>query len=139
MSAEDLRFTDTELARAECLVGPQSAPANTGSQACWPLVILDVPTFAWARSLAPVRRLMIADILARDTYGRNKYKVPLTYDNNRDHLQDAYQEALDMVAYLKAESMAGDDTGVAALLYRKAILFALELRTAIAQRDGECQ
>jgi predicted S18 family serine protease len=102
-------------------------------------VILDVPTFAWARSLAPVRRLMIADMLARDAYGRNKYKVPLTYDNARDHLQDAYQEALDMVAYLKAESMAGDDTYAARLLYQKAIAFALELRTAIAQRDGECQ
>lgn len=34
-------------------------------------------------------------------FGRQKYGTPLTADNGRDPLVDAYQEALDLVVYLR--------------------------------------
>jgi hypothetical protein len=58
---------------------------------------------------APVNRddrpdvwpLVIADMEARDAFGREKHGVPLRPDNGRDALRDAYQEALDLVVYLR--------------------------------------
>ena len=47
--------------------------------------------------------LVIADMQARDRTGRERYGTPLQADNGRDHLVDAYQEALDLVVYLRAE------------------------------------
>jgi len=43
------------------------------------------------------------DMLARDVEGRRKYGVAHQHDNGRDHLVDAYQEALDLCCYLRAE------------------------------------
>jgi hypothetical protein len=40
---------------------------------------------------------------ARDVVGRERYGVPLTAGNGRDHLIDAYQEALDLAVYLANE------------------------------------
>lgn len=34
--------------------------------------------------------------------GRQRYGTPLTTHNGRDHLVDAYQEALDLAVYLRA-------------------------------------
>lgn len=47
--------------------------------------------------------LVIADMRDRDNTGRQRYGTPLQADNGRDHLVDAYQEALDLVVYLRAE------------------------------------
>jgi hypothetical protein len=38
---------------------------------------------------------------ARDHAGRKKYGTPLQPRNGRDSLVDAYQEALDLVVYLR--------------------------------------
>lgn len=43
-----------------------------------------------------------ADMLARHHQGIARYGVPLQYGNGRDHHVDAYQESLDLVAYLHA-------------------------------------
>lgn len=51
---------------------------------------------------APTWELVIADMKARDDFGRAKYGTPLRSDNGRDHLVDAYQEALDLCVYLRA-------------------------------------
>lgn len=51
----------------------------------------------------PVWDLVVADMRDRDKMGRDKYGTPLQHDNGRDHLVDAYQEALDLVVYLRAE------------------------------------
>ena len=61
---------------------PQPKPKTTTSTAVWDLVI--------------------ADMKERDHIGRAKYGVPLQHDNGRDHLVDAYQEALDLAVYLRA-------------------------------------
>lgn len=47
--------------------------------------------------------LVIADMRERDHVGRAKYGVPLQAGNGRDNLVDAYQEALDLAVYLRAE------------------------------------
>jgi hypothetical protein len=48
-------------------------------------------------------KLVIADMNERDAMGARKYGVRHQHDNGRDHLIDAYQEALDLACYLRAE------------------------------------
>ena len=59
----------------------QPAPVANDKPAVWPLVV--------------------ADMQARDTLGRDWYGVPLQPHNGRDALRDAYEESLDLVAYLR--------------------------------------
>ena len=49
----------------------------------------------------PVWDLVIADMRERDQTGRARYGTPLQTFNGRDALVDAYQEALDLVVYLR--------------------------------------
>ncbi len=49
----------------------------------------------------PVWELVIEDMHERDKVGRNRYGTPLQTNNGRDALVDAYQEALDLVVYLR--------------------------------------
>lgn len=49
----------------------------------------------------PIWDLVIADIKERDAVGRERYGIPLQANNGRDALVDAYQEALDLVVYLR--------------------------------------
>jgi hypothetical protein len=60
---------------------PQPAPKKSNAPASWDLVL--------------------ADIKIRDAVGAKKYGVRLTPGNGRDALVDAYQEALDLVVYLR--------------------------------------
>ena len=46
-------------------------------------------------------RLVINDMLDRDSLGESKYGTKLQGFNGRDALVDAYQEALDLVVYLR--------------------------------------
>ncbi len=59
----------------------EPAPVHNDRPAIWPLVI--------------------ADMQARDAEGRRKYGTPLQPFNGRAALVDAYQEALDLVVYLR--------------------------------------
>lgn len=47
--------------------------------------------------------LVIKDMRRRDDFGRKKYGTPLQCGDGRDHLIDAYQEALDLCVYLRQE------------------------------------
>lgn len=49
----------------------------------------------------PITPLVIADFEARSREGAKKYGTVLRADNGRDALMDAYQEALDLVQYLR--------------------------------------
>jgi len=51
--------------------------------------------------ITDVTELVIADIRARSDAGLKKYGTRLQTHNGRDALMDAYQEALDLVAYLR--------------------------------------
>lgn len=54
-----------------------------------------------ANNSTPVWDLVIADMRERDRMGRYRYGTPLQVNNGRDALLDAYQEALDLVVYLR--------------------------------------
>lgn len=45
--------------------------------------------------------LVIADMQKRKEFGIAKYGTPLQAGNGRDALKDAYEEALDLVQYLR--------------------------------------
>ena len=45
--------------------------------------------------------LVVGDMKDRDIIGRMRYGTPLQPHNGRDALVDAYQEALDLCAYLR--------------------------------------
>lgn len=47
--------------------------------------------------------LVVKDMIDRDFVGRERYGTPLHPFNGRKQLVDAYQEALDLVVYLRAE------------------------------------
>ena len=51
---------------------------------------------------------VIMDMAARDQVGRARYGVPLQPHNGRDALRDAYEEALDLCAYLRQAIMERD-------------------------------
>lgn len=54
-------------------------------------------------SARPVWELVVEDMRERDQLGRERYGVPLQAGNGRHALRDAYEEALDLVAYLRQE------------------------------------
>lgn len=45
--------------------------------------------------------LVLKDMVDRDAVGRERYGTPLQGFNGRDALRDAYEEALDLVVYLR--------------------------------------
>ena len=45
--------------------------------------------------------LVLEDMLSRDKMGERKHGVRLQPSNGRDALVDAYQEALDLIVYLR--------------------------------------
>lgn len=49
----------------------------------------------------PIWDLVIEDMTTRNTVGIERYGTPLQAHNGRDALVDAYQEALDLVVYLR--------------------------------------
>lgn len=56
-----------------------------------------------------VVNIVIADIQERADAGKEKYGVRLETHNGRDALWDAYQEALDLVMYLRQEILERKD------------------------------
>jgi hypothetical protein len=66
---------------ARRLTRPQPAPRQAAGPAIWSLVI--------------------EDMRERDALGRARYGTALQAHNGRDALVDAYQEALDLVVYLR--------------------------------------
>jgi len=77
---------------------------------------------------------LAADLRERAAYGLRKYKQTLQVDSPRDHVADAYEEALDAVAYLGAEverTQARPDD-VPTLLLWEAVRFADRLRSHLA-------
>lgn len=70
---------------------PEPAPIHNDNPAVWSLVIHDTRVF----------ELVVEDMKARDEFGTKKYGTHLQPFNGRDALIDAYQEALDLVVYLR--------------------------------------
>ena len=63
------------------IIDPQPPPKQNDKPAVWDLVIADMET--------------------RNDFGIKKYHTPLQPFNGRDALFDAYQEALDLIVYMR--------------------------------------
>ena len=68
----------------------------------------EVAPGVWSEQPAPepnlgpaVWDLVLADIATRDKVGTERYGTRLQPNNGRDALRDAYEEALDLVVYLR--------------------------------------
>jgi hypothetical protein len=57
---------------------------------------------------SPVWELVIQDMRQRDALGLKRYGIPLTANAGRNSLQDAYEECLDQVVYIKAALIERD-------------------------------
>lgn len=53
---------------------------------------------------------VIRDLKERELFGIKKYGTPLQVNNGRNALIDAYQEALDLVMYLKQKLLEDENT-----------------------------
>jgi len=81
----------------------QPAPKATDRRPAWELVIEFVQAkWPGADTEDETMKAFIVDMRERDRIGRERYGVPLTADNGRDHLVDAFQECLDLMVYLRA-------------------------------------
>ena len=87
----------------------------------WPLVIA-------SRDWPPQ---VVADMRARDALGRERYGKPLRVFTERDALQDAYEEALDLLAYLTQHA---ERFGPACRPPAGAVWMVLDLRDALDAR-----
>lgn len=62
----------------------------------------------WEKHLPPqspprtVTEKVVDDVLEREKIGTERYGVPLSIDSEKDMLREAYEEALDLVVYLRA-------------------------------------
>lgn len=108
---------------------PEPAPLPNDKPALWDLVIEDVKEMSAHLTLIPI----IADMRARDVFGRAKYGTPLQAGNGRDAIVDAYQEALDLCVYLKQVLVEKYDGRVWAH-YRDALNLVVGLAGLIAER-----
>jgi hypothetical protein len=92
------------------IIEDQPPPVKTDRRPAWDLVLDFVQGRRDLLAKTPGHEVdvelidsIIVDMRERDRIGRERYGVPLTAGNGRDHLVDAYQEALDMLVYLRAE------------------------------------
>lgn len=145
---DDLKFVDpinrfdprlpspTDTLNAERAANtPEPPPTPNDKPPIWPLVVDDVRVMM---SVHPkddvVKNLVVADMRARDDYGRAHYGTPLQPWNGRDALVDAYQEALDLCVYLK-QALVEKYDGMLRALYLDILGTTLELRGIIESRS----
>ena len=84
---------------------PSSAPIVEN-----PAVVVEPPPIS-DPGRPDIQSLVVADVLARREFGIKKYGTALQANNGRNALWDAYQEALDLVAYLRQMIEESDGTG----------------------------
>ena len=80
----------------------QPPPLSTSRRPAWDIVIEAMQTLKGRDGYGAIHDRVVADMRERDQTGRVRYGVPLTADNGRKHLVDAYQELLDGAVYLVA-------------------------------------
>ena len=84
---------------------PEPAPIPDAGQPVWPLVIAmiadDTRDEGTPSEWSQIAKLVAVDGAERDQQGIAKYGTPLCVGDGRNPLVDAYQEALDLMAYLK--------------------------------------
>lgn len=93
---------------------PDQPPPKPGGQEVWPAVVDDLLGNVDG-DLGRVAAGLLADIQERQQVGLERYGTPLQTHNGRDALTDAYQEALDLVVYLKQAILEKGDSTPGAL------------------------
>lgn len=132
----------------------QPPPVATGRRPVWDIVIeyVDRRRDANAYGKTGVVGRVISDMRDRDLVGRQRYGVPLTAGNGRDHLVDAYQEQCDFAAYAAAQldewgidpetylGGIGGATGwrmhLVQQMFRTSVDLLLQLRALIEERSS---
>lgn len=116
----------------------QPAPIANASPPIWDLVIRDAgnlyPDPGGFRDVFQIDAL-IEKMRARDALGRDRYGVPLQAGNGRDALRDAFEEAMDLVAYLRQLLSEGDAR--ACHLYETALNLLVHLHYRYARRGAK--
>jgi hypothetical protein len=117
----------------------QPSPKQNDGVPIWDLVIRDATP---SGPISPVRSLVLADMRERDRVGRERYGTPLQAHNGRDYLVDAYQEAMDLCAYLRQgieeEFAARGETSKSVVeVYGLAMGVLVQLRKRLLKRDGK--
>lgn len=80
---------------------PEPTPTpQPDAPASWDQVIAFVTA---ALPESPYRDAIVMEMRERNVIGTAKYGTTLTVGNGRNHLVDAYQEALDLTVYLRTE------------------------------------
>lgn len=104
------------VADADPSIADQPPPIAVSRRPAWDIVIEHTKKRLEANAYGTtgVVDLVLADMRERDQVGRARYGTPLTAGSGRDHLVDAYQECLDLAAYLAAEL---DEHGVTPATY----------------------
>lgn len=93
------------LSKALAISAPDSEP---GPERCYSVIVQDMAQCLVQEQLPPkpnnrehIWDLVIQDMAQRDADGAKKYGTHLQAFNGRNPLVDAYQEALDLVVYLR--------------------------------------
>lgn len=110
---------------------PQPPPAD-GQDLVLLMVVKDVIDSSGSQTAFRMTR----DLMARAEMGRAKYGVMLHTCNGRDALMDAYQEALDLVMYMR-QKLAEKPSLRLQAEYLKAIELAQFLSDQLAARDQQ--
>jgi hypothetical protein len=114
---------DVETDETTVFTRPQPNPVNADGPALWPMIAKELEHEARACA-KPVYALVA------------KYGVPLVASNGRDHLVDAYQEALDAIVYMRAYHEQ-TKTITSRNLYESTWLMASRVREVLHERDGK--
>jgi hypothetical protein len=77
--------------------------------------------------------ILIKDILDRKQFGLDKYGTILQAGNGRNALNDAFQEVLDGICYIKQETLQSDSLE-SKMLYFKLIDIAEDLKDLIENK-----
>lgn len=109
---------------------PPQPPENPRAPAVMDLLSWDLDHLPVTPSM---REMIRFDLAARDAAGQKTYGTRLYPGNGRDSLMDAYEEALDLAAYLRQHRAEhGGGGGV----YYKALHLMTEIRELLYARDG---
>lgn len=79
---------------------------------------------------------VIADMKKRDEVGWARYRKALTPHDGRDSLRDAYEEALDLVVYLKKEMLERIDKDKLIKAQADRIASQSEALSRVAEKQG---
>lgn len=107
----------------------QATPIPNDQPSAHDLVCADLKT----RVSEKYSALLIADLTARRDMGREKYGTLLQANNGRDVMIDAYQEALDLIAYLRQALEEGKPVSA---LYRDTLALLVSLRARMGSEHA---